>query len=273
MSACLEAVEARLRDSGCQYEVLEHQPVPTTQEAAGADRVSGYAFAKAVMLIADGQPQLHVLRAADTVDLESARAVQGARDVRLARESEFMHLFPGCEGAPPPIPLTRDHLAVRVDRRLQDSERITFEVGDGRHSVRMRISDYLRLVPHQVADFAETPAGGRRRPQSRPFEWGAWAGRGALAAGGVFTLLMGRRLMGQLLPNRTSRSLAIGAAAGAVAAALADPQSGARRRHLLWDRTGALVRRLTARSQQKGRYWGGRVQGIRHNVRRVMPEG
>lgn len=272
MSACLEALEERLREAGCQYEVLDHAPVATTQEAAGADRVSGYAFAKAVVVMTDGRPQLHVLRAADSVDLESARATQGAGEVRLARDGEFEHLFPGCEqGALPPVPLVPD-LPVRVDRRLLERERITFEAGDGMHSIRMSLPDYLRVVPHQVADFAEVPASGRQRPLPRPFDWGRWATRGTVAAGTLFSLVMGRRLASRLFPNSVSRSFALGAVGGAVAAALADPQNGSRRRHLLWDRAGAVVRRARSRSQQKGRYWRGRAEGVRHNLREVMPE-
>lgn len=276
MAPCLDAVESRLRDAGCTYELLDHRPAMTTQEAAGAGGVSGYSFAKAVMVMVDGWPQLHVLRAADSVDLDSVRAIQGARDVRVAREGEFEHLVPGCDaGSPPPIPLVAD-LPVRVDRRLLDSHLVTFEVGDATHSIRMSMADYLRVVPHQVGDFAEAPAQGRRRPLPRPFAWGTWARRAAIGAGALFSLILGPRMAGKILPNRTSRTLALGAAGGAVAAALADPQNGSRRRHILWDRAGALTRRANWWTRKKIRYYRGRSEGMRHNLQEMqdaMPGG
>lgn len=274
MGACLEELERRLRASGYAYEVLDHEPVATTQEAAAADSISGYDFAKAVVVMVDGRPQLHVLRAADVVDLTSVAATQNAREARVARDGEFEHLFPGCEsGSPPPIALVPD-LPVRVDRRLLEGhDRIAFEAGDGTHAIRMRTDDYLHFSGGQRADFAEVLRGkGRQRPRPQGINWRQWSKRGGLTLGLGFASIAGMRVLGRVLPNRTSRTFAIGATTGAAAAALSDPHLGARRRAYLRDKTGRLVRQSRWWTSRKGRYLQGRGEGLRHDLREMTPD-
>lgn len=268
---CLDAITSRLNNAGVHYEVLEHAPVASTSEAAAEHSISGYAFAKAVVLIVDNLPQLHVLRAADQVDLDSVRSIQADHEVRIARDGEFEHLFPGCELAPPPMSLT-PNLPVRVDRRLMENERITFEVGDATHSIRMRTDDYLRVVNAEVADFAEVLRGkGRQRTRGGGMEWGSWARRGMITAGLVSSAAVMRRPLRRLLRQPAGRSFVAGAAGGVITSALADPRSGNRRRHLLWDRGSHLARRTGWWTSKKARYLKGRSEGVRHEAGEVLP--
>jgi osmotically-inducible protein OsmY len=55
---------------------------------------------------------------------------------------------------------------------------------------------------------------------------------------------------------------------GGAAAALADPVSGRRRRHMLRDRTTAAVRRSGRRARARMDYAAGRLRGTVHNARR-----
>jgi Ala-tRNA(Pro) deacylase len=271
MDNCLDELKRRFESASISYEVIEHRPVYTAQEAAAASGVSGYSLAKAVVMMLDERPHLCVLPAAETVDFEALRSPLGAREVRLAREDEFSHLFPGCDaGAIPPLRMTSEMLPVHIDRDLTNSEWIVFETGTPDHAVRMKTEDYLRLAAGNLMQFGEGRRGkGRQRPRPARTDWGLWLKRGATGLGAIMLLVVGPKMAGRVLPNRTTRSFAVGAAAGAAAAVLADPRAGARRRALLRDRTRRTMRRTTGAIGKKRRYMRGRMEGARHEMEQV----
>jgi Ala-tRNA(Pro) deacylase len=263
-----ERVQQRLDQAGCPYELIDHPPVATTQDAAAAGGVSGYHFAKAVVAAIDDRPHLYVLRAADTLDLDALRAQLGGRQVRLASEEEFQDLYPGAQGAIPPIAF-QDDLPVHVDRRLADhGQQIAFEAGDGRHSIRMAVDHYMRLAGAEKGDFAEPPRR-RRRRRPRRARAGAWTvglGLASLAAG--LALVRPRRL-GRAAPMRAGRIFTAGAVTGGALALLADPNSGARRRHLVRDKAGKWARKAAWLTRRKSAYYSGRIEGIQHELEEV----
>ena len=65
---------------------------------------------------------------------------------------------------------------------------------------------------------------------------------------------------------RPIRALALMTLGGAIGA-LADPASGARRRHMLRDRSLAAVRRSGRRGSAAVRYTAGEIQGVAHRMR------
>lgn len=261
---CRELLEQRLREAGYQFETIEHRPAPTAQEAAAAGATSGYEFAKSAVLIVDGSPQLHVVRAPDSVDFESVRATQGAREARLAREGEFEHLFDGCAGgALPPVAMTPG-LPVYVDRRLLEHDRVAFAAGDGIHSIHMNTNDYIRFAGGMITDVAEVHArGGRRRRQGRLASMTSMK-RVMAGAGVLMGALVGMKALLRLLPGRTSRSFAAGAATGVAALMLTEPNGGARRRARIRDQGGRYARKTNWWTRKQARYWSGKQQGLRH---------
>lgn len=270
-NSCLDRLRQRFERANVSFEVIEHAPAYTAQEAAAASGVSGYSVAKGVVVIVDCRPHLCVLPAAESIDYEAIRSPLGAREVRLAREEEFAHLFPDCEaGTLPPLRMTADDLPVYIDEDLTTNEWIVFASGTPTAAIRMRTEDYLRLAEGRVMQFGSPERGiGRQRRRPAPTDWGRWAKRGATASGAVVAAVVGPRIIGKLLPNRTSRSFAIGATVGAAAAAFADPRAGARRRAVLRDRTRRTARRTSMTLGKRGRYMRGKMQGVRHNIRQV----
>ena len=97
-------VERFLQDNGVDYQVVKHPLAFTAQEEAALSHVPGREWAKTVVCFADGEPIQAVLGAHLAIDVERLRALAGVRTVRLAEESEFERLYPGCErGAMPPL--------------------------------------------------------------------------------------------------------------------------------------------------------------------------
>ena len=100
------------------------------------------------------KPYMLVLPANLKVDLDKARRALGLSNLRLASEREFEHLFPGCEvGAEPPFGNLYG-LPVYVDPRLAEDPEIIFQAGTHTDTIRMRYSDFERLVHPEVCDLA-----------------------------------------------------------------------------------------------------------------------
>lgn len=148
-----ERVRTMLDERGVPYEMMDHPLAYTAQEVAAAEHISGDSFAKATLLMADGQLVMAVLPAPLKVDLEKARRVFDATEVRLATETEFQPTFPDSElGAEPPFGHLYS-LPVYLDQRLT-ADTITFNAGSHRQTMSISLSDYLDLEQPVRADLA-----------------------------------------------------------------------------------------------------------------------
>ncbi len=136
------------------YEVTPHRQAFTAQEVAEAEHISGSNFAKVVMLRDGSDFVMTVLPGPSHVDLELARGVTGKPGLQMAKEEQFARLFPDCEpGAMPPFGNLYG-LSVLVDKALTRDEEIVFNAGSHTETVKMRYSDFARLVKPKVAELA-----------------------------------------------------------------------------------------------------------------------
>jgi Ala-tRNA(Pro) deacylase len=72
----------------------------------------------------------------------------------MAKEKEFEELFPDCEvGAMPPFG-NLYNLEVWVDQVLTEDESIVFQAGNHIETVRIKYSDYARLVNPKAGNFS-----------------------------------------------------------------------------------------------------------------------
>ena len=138
------------------YEVLHHEGDCTAQEAAADTHTPGRAFAKTVLI---GMPRGHamaVVPALCKLDLEKVRQGVGTRRLALADEPTMDQLCPDCEvGAEPPFGNLYG-LPVYVDPTLTRDEYITFNGGTHQDAIRMKYSDYERLVHPAIMDMVES---------------------------------------------------------------------------------------------------------------------
>lgn len=143
-----------LQQSGASYATLDHPVAYTAQEEAAVTHVPGRGWAKTVVCLADGEPIQAVLPATCSINEERLRALTGAHSLRLAEESEFDWLYPGCErGAMPPFgPLYGQR--VFVDLTLTVDPEIVFNAGSHANAIRMRYEDYAMLVQPVVGEFS-----------------------------------------------------------------------------------------------------------------------
>ncbi|MFW6045214.1 MAG: aminoacyl-tRNA deacylase [Planctomycetota bacterium] len=144
-------IEDFLRNMGIDFEVDHHELAYTAQEEAAAEHVSGYQFAKTVIVTDGGECHLIVIPAPYRVDLDKASSVIG-REVRLARESEVRPLITDCDlGAEPPFG-SIFQMNTYADFSLQEQEEITFRAGSHEKAIRMNLRDYLDLEDPIIAD-------------------------------------------------------------------------------------------------------------------------
>ena len=151
-AALSERLRAWLVEAGVAFEVLEHAPVHTSEEAA---RVRGTRLeqgAKALVVRADERFLHCVLPASLKADNAALRAIAGTRKLRFATREELAVLT-GCEpGAVPPFG-NLFGLPVLVDEALCANEHVVFNAGSNAVSITMRCDDLVRLTGATVCRF------------------------------------------------------------------------------------------------------------------------
>jgi Ala-tRNA(Pro) deacylase len=147
----LNKLKEFLDNSLVAYEVLTHPVAFTAQQLAAVQHVKGKQLAKVVVARSGSEFIMIVLPAPYHVGLQRARAVTGRQDLEIAHESEFASLFAGCEpGAMPPFG-NLYNVPVWVDESLAQDEEIVFNACTHTEAIKMKYSDFARLVHPTVA--------------------------------------------------------------------------------------------------------------------------
>lgn len=154
MATVLQRLQALLDEHQADYELLRHEPVYTSQEAAEVRGVSLSSGAKALICKADGQ-MVHIVLPADLrLASKQVRRQRSLRSLRFASREEVLELTGLTPGAIPPFG-SLFGLPTWCDRRLRDEPSINFNAGDHAVSIRMPSSEYLRIEPVELGEFGE----------------------------------------------------------------------------------------------------------------------
>lgn len=134
-----------LRDSGVDFEILEHRRTDTSSMTAKEAHIPGDRLAKGVVLHHDGGYMLAVLPSTHKVELGTLGRTIG-RKMGLATEPEVGDIFADCAlGAVPPTGLAYD-LETLVDEELDRQPEVYFESGDHRTLIRVSGDGFRRLM-------------------------------------------------------------------------------------------------------------------------------
>ena len=148
-----ERIEELLNARGVAFEVLRHEPVYTSEEAAeirGTPLASG---AKALVCKADGRFVMFVIPADRRLASREVRRARRWRKLRFADRNEVKGLTGLEPGSIPPFG-SLFGLPTLCDERLGESETINFNAGDHSISVSMRYEDYVRVESPELDTFA-----------------------------------------------------------------------------------------------------------------------
>lgn len=141
--------------TGVQYQVISHVPAYSAHSVALAAHVPDQDLAKTLLIRADEQYWMAVLRADCQLNQKSLKHALEAKHVSLATEEELAVFFPDCEvGAMPPFGKLYA-LPVVVDKALAEDTDLVFNACTHSESVKMKFADYQRLVRPIVAEIAE----------------------------------------------------------------------------------------------------------------------
>jgi Ala-tRNA(Pro) deacylase len=141
--------------TGIQYQVISHVPAFSAHSVALAAHVPDSQLAKTLLVRADEQYWMAVLRADYHLNQKLLKHAIEAKHVTLATEEELSVFFPDCEvGAMPPFGKLYA-LPVVVDKTLTTDEYIVFNACTHTQSVKMKYADYERLVRPIAAEIAE----------------------------------------------------------------------------------------------------------------------
>lgn len=147
--AISEKLKNLLEGNKIPYDVELHKELFTAQEVSASEHITGYEFAKVVMLKADGEVIMVVIPAPYEVSIEKIKAL-GYKKVELAKESEFKDLFPECDtGAQPPFGNLYG-ITFYVDKSLGQEEEIVFNSGNHTETIKIRVRDFEQLIEEDL---------------------------------------------------------------------------------------------------------------------------
>ena len=147
-------VENLLNQRGVAFQVLRHEPVYTSEEAA---RIRGTALAsgaKALICKGDDAFVMFVLPADCKLNSSGVRHSCGWRKLRFATREEVLELTGLAPGSIPPFG-SLFHLPTKCDGRLGENEVINFNAGDHGISVSMQYRDYISVEKPELGSFAD----------------------------------------------------------------------------------------------------------------------
>ncbi len=149
-----QRLEGMLKEHGVTFDVLRHEPVYTSQQAAAVRGTPLSSGAKALICKGDQQFVLFVLPADCKLASKAIRRARGWRKLRFATAEEVRELTGLKPGAIPPFG-SLFSLPTLCDQRLAASQTINFNAGDHSISVSMAYEDYLSVEQPELGAFAD----------------------------------------------------------------------------------------------------------------------
>lgn len=154
MQTPFQIIAGLLDSKGVMYEVIEHDPVFTSEQAAQVRGTQLHQGAKALLFKAKNDFVLIVVPADKKADSKKIKTVLGVKDLRFATPEEVKELM-GCEiGACHPFGGIIN-LRTIVDEGLSDNEIIAFNAGEHTRSLKLKYTDYISATNPELADVTQ----------------------------------------------------------------------------------------------------------------------
>jgi Ala-tRNA(Pro) deacylase len=153
MSSTFDRLSELLRRNGADFNVLRHEPVFTSEEAAQVRGTSLASGAKALICKVDDRFVMFVLPADRKLDSKSARKQLKARSMRFASADEVFDLTGLKPGSIPPFG-SLFGLNTYCDERLRDESVINFNAGDHSISISIAYAEFERVEQPEIGSFA-----------------------------------------------------------------------------------------------------------------------
>ena len=137
-------IQMLLTEQGIDFEVLRHEPVYTSEQAAAVRGTSLASGAKALVCMADRSPLMIVLPADLKLASRQIRRAEHIKSFRFANAEEVAALTGLVAGSIPPFG-SLFNMPTLCDERLSKQATINFNAGDHAISICMSSADYLAV--------------------------------------------------------------------------------------------------------------------------------
>jgi Ala-tRNA(Pro) deacylase len=142
-----------LQQSGTQYELIEHEPVFTSEQAANIRGLGLKNGAKSLLLKVEEDFMMFVLPGDRKLDTKKIKDLTGAKKIRFATPVEVEEVTGTQIGAVYPFGVIAE-VEMYVDQTLAENEVIAFNPGVHDKSIIMSFADYQKATNCKIFDFA-----------------------------------------------------------------------------------------------------------------------
>jgi Ala-tRNA(Pro) deacylase len=154
MDTVFDRLSGKLTAAGVAFDVLRHEPVYTSEEAAAIRGTTLSSGAKALVCKADDRFVMIVLPADRKLASKLVRKSAGIKSLRFATKEEVLELTSLAPGSIPPFGSLFD-LPTWCDAGLAEQPRINFNAGDHAISISLALAEYQRVEQPRLGQFAE----------------------------------------------------------------------------------------------------------------------
>lgn len=156
----LRMIKDLLDRNGILYEVSEHEPVYTSEQAARVRGVELKTGVKALVLkTKEGDFVMGLVAADRRIDMKKLAKIVGTRRLRLASQEEVQKRT-GCEiGSVHPFGNLHD-LPTYLDISILESDMVNFNAGLHTVSIQMKARDLIETVRPTIDSFSDKMSGG-----------------------------------------------------------------------------------------------------------------
>jgi Ala-tRNA(Pro) deacylase len=134
------------------FQIMTHEPVTTSEEAALIRGTTLESGAKAIIAKTDKFVML-VLPANLRIDSKKIKRIFNSKNFRFATDEELLRLTNCKKGAVPPFGLLFG-LETYVDEKLLEQKEINFNAGRNDKSIAMKTKDYIKIVKPKIEKFS-----------------------------------------------------------------------------------------------------------------------
>ncbi len=151
-SPVLEKIKKFLDENGVSYQLFEHEPVFTSEQAAKIRNTKMCQGAKAIIFSADSKPLLIVVPGDKRVNTKTFKKLYNIKDLRILSPEQVKEIT-GLEiGAIPPFGSAMN-LTTYVDNSVFKNEEIVFNAGAHTKSILMKSKDFEILEKPIIESF------------------------------------------------------------------------------------------------------------------------
>ncbi len=154
MKEDFEKIKKVLNDSKVKYEVIEHEPVHTSEDAARVRGVDIKIGAKSMIIRSEGKFYNFVISAAKKIEWNKVKQILNSKSASLAKPEEVLKEV-NCEiGSVAPFGNLYG-LKIYCDPFLLENEFIEFNAGLHTISIRMKSKDWLKIANPEIVEFSK----------------------------------------------------------------------------------------------------------------------